>query len=66
MALTDIVFQQANAHVAERGNTGVVQDNVSDTDVTTLVRSGVLQRWNATTSQWEVFPLRYRSGDGWV
>lgn len=66
MPLTDIVFDQANTHAAERGDTGVVQDNLSDTDMTTLIRSGVLQRWNATTSQWDVFPLRYRAGDGWV
>jgi hypothetical protein len=66
MPLTDIVFGQDNTNATQRGNTGVVSDSVSAESMTTLIRSGVVQRWNATLSRWEVIPLRYRSDDGWV
>ncbi len=66
MALTDIVFDQTNTHAAERGDVGIVQDYLLSLGTTTLFKSGVLQRWNDTTMQWEVFPLKYFSGDGWV
>ena len=66
MALTDIVFDQANTFAAERGNIGVIENTLSNSSLTTFIRGGVLQRWNANLSQWEVFPLRYRDTDGWV
>lgn len=66
MALKDIVFEQSHSHAAERGNVGAVSDHVSDAAMEVLFRSGVLQRWNAALSKWEVLPLRYKAGDGWV
>lgn len=66
MALTDIVFGQENSSEAARGNTGVVVDNLSEEAMTILIQSGVMQRWNAALARWDVVPLRYRSGDGWV
>lgn len=65
MALTDILFDQANTNAAARGNGGVVQDNLSN-EMTILIRSGVMQRWNTALGVWEVFPLRYLANDGWV
>jgi hypothetical protein len=66
MALTDIVFEQANTFEALRGNVGTVQDILNETAVTALIQSGVLQSWNSALAVWEVFPLRYRTSDGWV
>lgn len=66
MALTDIVFDQANSSEAARGNTGVIVDSLSEDAMTILRQAGVMQRWNAAFSRWDVVPLRYRASDGWV
>lgn len=66
MALKDIVYDQSNSSAAARGNGGVVSNCLNSTSMAVLIRSGVLQRWNAITSKWEVLPLRYKASDGWV
>lgn len=66
MALTDIVFDQANSHAADRGNVGVVQDNLAAAGMEVFLKQGVMQRWDNTAMQWEVFPLKYYTDDGWV
>lgn len=66
MALKDIVYGQENSAIASRGNGGVVTDNLASAAMEILRRNGILQKWNAAEAKWEVLPLRYKDGDGWV
>ena len=66
MALTDIVSDQQNSSVAARGDTGAVSCVLADEGAEVLRRSGVMQRWDASTSSWVTIPLRYYTSEGWV